>query len=504
MPPAPDRVEAALRRAHAALGVPDRDALGADEYNVFLKYLLLQGLDRSETRYWRTRWKQGDCPALRERLRVDLPALQACMEMRDGAVWAKTDADLYRERVIDLAVEAVLSEPLAPELCIKTAAMDQRSLCVALPGEWRHALIFASPYFFSHEFYPLAVDAYTHDVEKFGTSRISVIGAHIDWLTGDGRLKRVIHADFSSGRLIETVLDAPLQADSVQFLCLGRQEQAIHRQLSGRFTCLQVNPAPVSALADDKSATFNGWSALGVTVPPSLEIAPGDFAAAFAFLETNAAIVIKPNRATEGLDVAYFQRGHAQTASALKRHLEHCWQTGSVIAQQRRDSVFFRDPATGAAHTLALRLNLCADGYGKYYLESGYAQLGADIQHPAACGQGGRILAIHEVLPHLYTGNAEIYKPVTLGSEDWCNIRRQAELAAGLFNGLLLVGLDVLLDISDSGHIVPVVLEANPRPAGLSHSRLLTEDPFEAAEIGVSLRLWDTLNTTAQAAVKIK
>jgi hypothetical protein len=38
-----------------------------------------------------------------------------------------------------------------------------------------------------------------------------------------------------------------------------------------------------------------------------------------------------------------------------------------------------------------------------------------------------------------------------------------------------------------------VFLEANPRPAGLSHSRLLADDPFVPARIGVSLKLWDGL-----------
>ena len=84
-------------------------------------------------------------------------------------------------------------------------------------------------------------------------------------------------------------------------------------------------------------------------------------------------------------------------------------------------------------------------------------------------------------------------KPIELSEKDWYKIREQSERAAGLFPGLLLIGLDVLLDHDPYGNIIPVFLEANSRPAGLSHSRLLTEDIMSSTQNGVSLKIWSGL-----------
>jgi len=471
--------------------------LRADESGVFLKYLLLEGLNSGEIRYWRMRWRTDTVILLRQRLEELLSDMLSALSTFGGLLGIEFDilgrsllaSPLYPHRLIDLALEAVLSEPLAPELCIKLTPSSPHALSAALPGAWNHAVIFASPVFFTHEFYPLAVDACVHDYGHAGSLRTNVLGAHMDWLTKNGQLKRIIYLDFSTGRLIETNLTVPVQPDSVQFLCLGSQEQARHAVLSQRYNCVQVNPASASRLADDKAATLATWSALGLEVPAYQAIAPEDLATALCFLDSFAEIVVKPNQATEGEHVAFFQRNDPQAKTALKKHLERCWEQGTAIAQQRRDGVFFRIPASETNHTLALRLNLAFDGE-RHCLESGYAQLGQDEHHPAACGRGGHIVPIDEALSSLtYRG-----KPIRLASSDWIRIRTQAEQAAGLFEKLMLIGLDVLLEYDQFGNITPVFLESNPRPAGLSHSRLLADDPFMPAQIGVSLKLWACMN----------
>jgi hypothetical protein len=147
---------------------------------------------------------------------------------------------------------------------------------------------------------------------------------------------------------------------------------------------------------------------------------------------------------------------------------------------------------------LALRFNVVGNADNKHFLESGYVQLGTDLHHPAACGRAGRILGFDQVLTHLSPRITQHCKPVVLGAESWDSIHFLAERAASLFPNLCLLGLDVLLDHDDSGKIKPVFLEANPRPAGLCHSRLLTGGLYGKAEIGVSLRLWDNLTINCQ------
>jgi hypothetical protein len=505
MPCYPDhgQILSASCRTREALGMSATSPLSLDETGVFLKYLLLEGLESGEIRYWRVHRQTDACIPLRRRLEELLGDIQTAMratrelEVMPGIEWDTIDHSLiaspfYQHRLIDLALEALFSEPLAPELCVKFYPSLQHVLSAALKGTWNHALIFASPVFFTHEFYPLAVDAFVHDSERFGSPRTNVMGAHMDWLTENGKLKRILYLDFASGRLIETDLAVPLRPDSVQFLCLGAQEREKQSALSQRFNCAQVNPASVSRLADDKAATLSGWSALGLETPAYQEIAAGDLATAFRFLDSFAEIVVKPNRATEGEQVAFFRRGQTQAKAMLERHLHCCWERGSAIAQQRRDGVFFRNPASGINQTLALRLNLAFDGE-RHFLESAYAQLGRDEQSPAACGRGGHIAAVDEILSFLASRPPAGGMPIRLDLKGWDRIREQTERAAGLFRGLLLIGLDVLLDHDKDGSIIPVFLEANPRPAGLSHSRLLADDPFVPARIGVSLKLWDGL-----------
>jgi len=81
----------------------------------------------------------------------------------------------------------------------------------------------------------------------------------------------------------------------------------------------------------------------------------------------------------------------------------------------------------------------------------------------------------------------------------WADLTEQAERAAGLFGNLLLVGLDVILDLTPSGRIIPVFLEANPRPAGLCHARLLSGLPVNSDLPGVGLQIWDGLEAGCSA-----
>jgi hypothetical protein len=489
------QINQALTRCKAALDIPADSDLNPDEFSVFLKYGLIQDLDNREIGYWRQTWQTDAGLALQQSLQDKLRNIlsNSCIEKicsSNAILQHFRQSPAYQKRIVEIAMAAVLSEALAPEICIKPAAVSEPQRSVSLPGVWRHAIIFASAHFIHHEFYPLAVDALAHGAAKHGRQNINVLAAQIDWLGKDGGLTRIIHVDMALNRLIECDLAEPLTVDSVQFLSLGKQEQAIHKAYSQKFSCLQINPADVSGLADDKSATLAGWSSLGLETPKSRIVVAGDLHAAFAFMQGLTEVVIKPNQASEGELVEFFQVQNHDSA-VLQTHLQQCWGQGRAIVQQRCDGVVYADPATGTQHTLVLRLNVSRDAENTFCLESGYAQVGKDLQHPASCGRGGRILAIHQVLPYLQIIRQN--QPVQLCLKDWIFIRQQAELAASLFQELLLVGVDAVLDVDEQGKIQPVFLEANPRPAGLCHSRLLSADPFADAQIGVCMKLWDNM-----------
>ncbi|MDD5033875.1 MAG: hypothetical protein PHE55_03885 [Methylococcaceae bacterium] len=483
-----EHVPRALRLAREALHLEEDEALAEEQANVFYQYLLLERLGKAEARFWR----ENRSPKLRARLEQLLEDLSHPVSPNLSGFEPGLAEPLYRRRLIDLAMERILGERLAPETCLLAEPMEN----LKFPGMIRHAVIFAAVHFFTHEFYPLAVDALVRDLGRYGKPRFSLLGVHVDWLDENGNLRRLLYADFERHCFFEADLRFPLRPDSIQFLCLGEEEQDWHRRLSARLDYPQANPAEAAEPADDKSETLAGWSALSVEISAFKTIACGDLTAVREFMARHGDCVIKPNRGTEGKEVTYFRRGNWCEAD-LERCLKRCWQLGPAIVQERRDGLLYLAPQTGERHSLALRLNLVFDGAG-WRLQSGYAQLGRDAETPASVGRGGSILPLDEVLPHL-ARRRESEKPTPRLDENcWSLIREQAERAAILFEGLLLVGLDLLLDVDSRGAIIPVFLEANPRPAGLSRSRLLAQSPFSPAQPGVGLRFWDGLENLIQ------
>lgn len=357
---------------------------------------------------------------------------------------------------------------LAPEVRLASHALDPAATLGSLR---RHAVVFDAPRGFANEFYTLAVDAYVRDCDRHGQPQTALLGVQAGWLTEQGAIHRSIYLDCEKDRLVAVDWDRPMRPASVQFLCLGEHEQALHRELSARFPCPQLNSYRAAALADDKSATLSRWRDL--ETPASLTVQPGDRETARTFVEGFPLSVVKPNAGTEGDRVALLERDRPDFGRLLEQALAACWQGGAALIRQRRDGVCYRDPASGSCHTLALRLNLVHDG-SRHRLTSGYAQLGCDAETPAACGRGGRIIDLHSALSGLATRACRPDRIEPPAATLWRRLSRDAERAAAAFEGLALVGLDVLLDLTADDRLLPVFVEANPRPAGLCRSRLLT------------------------------
>ncbi|MSR84530.1 MAG: hypothetical protein EXS58_16700 [Candidatus Latescibacteria bacterium] len=465
------------------MGLPVDSHLADDQQSVFLKYLLLGELE--DVGGWRRRWQRDP--------RQTGPALYRCLEaslqvgletLRGGpqVAWCGASPQ-YRQRVIELAAAAVFSEQLAPEVCI--APVPVKAATLDLAGRWYHALCFAAAPLFPHEFYPLVVDALARDATRHGRPRFALLGVHLDWLSPAGQIRRLLCLDVERGYFREAELVQPLIPHSAHFLCLGRREQELHAQWSARLPCPQINPAGLAALADDKARTLEGWRAAGVRVPGWQRSVPGDVEGARCFLRACGELVVKPNQGTEGEGVAFFS---SDDETGLERQLEVLWAQGGVLLQERADDLLYCDPQTGEQHTLALRLNVIAEG-GRYWAESGYAQVGTGAHSPAAGSHGSMLWPIDAVLPHLVRRRDG--RPVPIPEQAWAAVLGEAEQAARLFVGLMLVGLDLVLAVGESGVPVSVFLEANPRPAGLSHSRFV-QGP-ECGLPGVSLKLWDAL-----------
>ena len=80
---------------------------------------------------------------------------------------------------------------------------------------------------------------------------------------------------------------------------------------------------------------------------------------------------------------------------------------------------------------------------------------------------------------------------VEFDEKDLDRLRQMAETAADTDDAVALAGIDIVLDTDGAGGATPVLLELNPRPAGLAHARFLPGAGEGRGEAGVSLCMWD-------------
>jgi hypothetical protein len=459
--------------------------------------------------------------ALLERLTETLGATCALRkQMRAGALHrdalrAKAEAELLPlladaprlaahpwipRRLVDLALDDLLSERMAPPLALPLAherlADDARL----------HGLVFSAFPHITNELYPLLVDAAVAELE--GCWRGLALGVHVDWLR-DGRPTRAIIYDVETNSLIEADLDDAPRLATAQALMLNlRAEGANHARIEAALHGARLlNPLAGARRLDDKTDTARVWSSATLPTPRCLLVAeetPDAETDAFrASLGPRA--IRKPVDGTEGRGVEIIDAegspiaepplgcagcGHADAPKPEPR-VPTPESRPYLLCEERGN---LRVASSCGPVRLTVRLNVTWDGRSAI-AESGYAQVAASPHSVASVGRGGRIAALTGAWDELCTEDGTPFAPTR---EDWDRLLAVAQsgvaaLATALRDDMpALVGVDLLLDLDEAGHLAPVLLEANPRPAGLSHARLLTPDG-QTREPGVSARLWAIL-----------
>ncbi|MFQ5810898.1 MAG: hypothetical protein ACE5JM_14875, partial [Armatimonadota bacterium] len=127
---------------------------------------------------------------------------------------------------------------------------------------------------------------------------------------------------------------------------------------------------------------------------------------------------------------------------------------------------------------VAFRLNV-AWGGTDFVAESGFAQVAPDPDAAIASrGREGAIGDINECLADLHYSAADGWRRFVPSADDIVALQRAAVAAALTLNTglgeddyLKHMGIDMVLEVNEgSGHVTPVLLEANSRPAGLNQS----------------------------------
>ncbi len=335
------------------------------------------------------------------------------------------------------------------------------------------ALVFgAEAETFSDVLLALQVDAWMSGAE------VAVLGVRDDWLEGEKIGKAlVVHPEGGIG-----VRDfrPPLKPDVAWVLHLPVVgERDLHRSLSSALLgSFQVNPYPASERADDKAWTHKLWDGLPTpawTLIPKGLPAPEVRLRVEDFFRERSRVVVLPNRGTEGRDVELFRAGD----EGLWEHIDRILRYDDVLLREERGLLRFRGPE-GGFRRFALRVHVAWDGRD-FRAESGFAQVASSQDaFPASRSRGGEIRPIADVLRNLYFREGDRWNRCVPTEDDIGRIReisvRAAEaLNRGLEEGekLCFLGLDLVCDLAPDRGLMPVLLEANPRPAGLQHARPL-------------------------------
>jgi hypothetical protein len=492
--------------ALAQAGVGRHDALQPEELGIGVVYALLDLVlarvgEVSEVRR-QAREGKANRWVLRAIVEEDLAELLEYAHRAEhplAAPWLE-DAEA-QSRLVDITLDTLFSESYAPELRLPEGPLSLADLPV-------HGLIFSAFPNITNELYPLMVDAFVADLEAAGTQQVQVVGIHQDWLDGN-RVRRAIVYDPDRQLLLESAIAGAPRLASAQVLALRLpSERDDHHAITAALAGVPLlNPPDGAAVLDDKVCTAEIWRDAGLDVPTGQTFAPGrdnrhvrDKLAAFIAAH-GTRIVLKPLDSTEGQGVGLFDFARPDGRAAALRHLEQLRGEGSVLLMPERGCV--RYAGAGGPRRCAVRLNVCWDG-AEAWPQSGCAQVARDGDSVASAGQGGGVIPLPELWRHLCREDG---KPLHPTREDWHRLLETAHHGARALGKALgedmpaLVGLDLLLDIAPTGEIVPVLLEANPRPAGMGHARfVLADGPSD--EPGVSLILWEVVRGRQSAPAK--
>ena len=406
----------------------------------------------------------------------------------------------YLQMVNELSRERLRVGEDAPSLRIDPLPAGQ------LKGGINFGLIFGTEMIlFQETVQALQVDA------LWAESEVNVLGVRIDWLSPDRRgAERALIVD-DTGLVKWVRFQQPVPLDVVQILELPRPREILwHRELSRDFQdngIELINPYKEgSERADDKARTHLLWHRRqGLQIPrfcliprwsPQEEILRKlkRFLKRLSRGERTTKIVLQPNKGTEGYRVEGMEVDLSEITAhhPAVQYLEESIlpEDDALIREERGNLRYYREPTPGN-RPFALRIHVAWDG-GRFVAESGYAQLARDeTSFVASPGRGGEIIDLQKAFAHLYYLKDNKWAQYMITPEDISRIKRAAVQAAyGLNAGLepkdylKFMGIDMVLEVKETetgDKLIPVLLEANSRPAGLIHAKeLLPSDQSQA------------------------
>lgn len=396
--------------------------------------------------------------------------------------YAPTNEDRsFLDRIAQVAYERYIAQKSlgdAPTLIIDPTPLNRQQRDDLLNDRPNYALIFgAETIYFQDTVHAFAIDS---------CYKANILGVHWEWLSSDCKgIHRAIIMD-RDGLVKEFAFEnfAPIDIAQILHLPLANEHQ-LHQKLSDQLqNCLQINPYKDSSeQADDKAYSHTLWeqSKRGIESPKFILISQNsDHEELEAFMQDvrPSDIVIQPNKGTEGHNVEKFSSEY--NFKPAIEHINRILAEDDAIVREVRGNVRYTDGISDSLLNIALRINVAWNG-SDFIAESGYAQIAKDENtFVASRGRGGSVIDINKALAGLYYCDLipfQKWRRFIPTNADILSIKSAATDAAHALNEELMednylkhMGVDILLEVEKGGNIAPVILEANPRPAGLSHS----------------------------------
>jgi glutathione synthase/RimK-type ligase-like ATP-grasp enzyme len=422
-----------------------------------------------------------------------------------------TDAD-YLDRVRAIAEQRSRCGEDAPTLLVQPQQLSPDQVAALFHGKPILALICgAESILFQDTVHALHVDSLAQQRD----AAVNVIGVHADWLQPRGVVSRALMV--VAGRVVDTLFAAPIAISTALALHLPLvNERDMHRRISEwcqEGGVVELNRFTTVERADDKAMTHRLWAGHPVPVEmPEFRVIDRGASVRLILQEVHAmlhrsstgAVYVQPNSGTEGRLVERLTRETED--QKVMQTIARIHREDAAIVRVERGNVRYCDPdnVERGRRRIVFRINVAWDG-SSFVAESGYAQVARDESDAVASrGRDGEIVDINRAMSLLCEdrGGGE-WRRLVLSAAEIDSIKQAAQsAAAAIHHGLTpagyihLLGIDLLLE-GDGEAVRPVLLEANPRPAGLAHSRQITGISSERGKPMVARGLFSAMNVMA-------
>jgi galactokinase/mevalonate kinase-like predicted kinase len=521
----PAILEKAAKIARHVLGLHENQKFTVDQMSVLIKYLLIVEADNIRTV---TNISNPIEDIIRNIAPISFDDLKKSGLIKGLNLDDFNADENYFTRIKELAIgEVTGGYRVAPELQIVPGKISAKDAKKILKDRENFAVVFSDNKNFTNELYPLIQDSYTQGFNAHAEQTRNVIGVNRLYLTEDGKAARIIIYNHDTGELKEMELEEPIKIDRA--LTLYASQEA-HKEISVVFnknSIEEVNPYEESSLLDTKSNCSNILSKQGINVPGFILASMRENKDTIlrelklyllrenkdtilrelklCLLRENkdtilrelklclqklseekdgyVSIVIKPNTGTEGeLAKGFIVDIQNPDSDVLWTHIEAIIKAGDdAIITKFRGNIRYSEDGGKTTYACTFRFNVTGDGEN-YEANSGYLQVaGSPDSLIASVSQGGKIVGFSEALDNLYVDSGD-GKSTKVAKSYAASVlipamQEEAEKAVNVLDAKF-AGIDInpesnAGEAEDSKKPVCYILDANPRPAGLTHSEAI-------------------------------